>query len=85
MGPKKTNNDFRWTDDKIQLLLQTCLENKTKEEYRGFSWESIRNIYENIRESLVENYPTDEVDNEKYPNGENIGEVLTIVTRNNIV
>ena len=45
MGPKKTNNDFRWTEDEIQLLLQTCLEYKTKEEYEGFSWESIRNKY----------------------------------------
>ena len=77
MGPKKTNNDFRWTDDEIQLLLQTCLEYKTKEEYKGFSWESIRNKYENIREILVENYPRDEVDKEKYPNAEKIGEVLT--------
>ena len=32
MGLKKTNNDFRWTDDEIQLPLQTCLEHKTKEE-----------------------------------------------------
>ena len=77
MGPKKTNSDFRWTDDEIQLLLQTCLEYKTKEEYKRFSWESLRNIYENIREILVKNYPRDEVDKEKYPNAEKIGEVLT--------
>ena len=77
MGPNKINNYFRWTDDEIQLLLQTCLEYKTKEEYKGFSWESIRNEYGNIREILVENYPTDEVGKGKYPNGEKIGEVLT--------
>ena len=62
MGPKKTNNDFRWTDDEIQWLLETGLEYRTIEECKGFSWESIRNKYENIREILVENYPTDEVD-----------------------
>ena len=77
MGPKKANNDFRWKDDEIQLLLQTCLEYKTKEEYKGFSWESIRNKYENIREILGGNYPTDEVDKEKNANGDKIGEILT--------
>ena len=65
--------DRRWN----QLLWQTCLEYKTKEEYKGFSWGSIRNKYKNIREVLVENYPADEVDKEKYPNGEKVGEVLT--------
>ena len=54
MGPKKTDSDFRWTDDKIQLLLQICLEYKTKEEYKAFSWESIINKHENICEILVE-------------------------------
>ena len=58
-----------------QLLWQTCLEYKTKEEYKGFSWGSIRKKYKNIREVLAENYPTDEVDKEKYPNGEKVGEV----------
>ena len=48
MGPKKTNNDFRCTDDEIQLLLQTCLKYKTKEVYKGFSWECIRNKYKNM-------------------------------------
>ena len=76
MGPKKTNNDFRWTDDEIQLLLQTCLEYKTKGEYKGFSWESMINKYKNIHEILVENYPRDEVDKEKYPNAEKIDKVF---------
>ena len=65
MGPKKTNNDFRLTDDEIQLLLQNCLEYKTKEEYKRFSWESITNKYKNFCEILVDNYPTDEVYREK--------------------
>ena len=76
MGPKKTNNDFRWTDDEIQLLLQTCLEYKTKGEYKGFSWESMINKYKNIHEILVENYPRDEADKEKYPNAEKIDKVF---------
>ena len=74
----------RWS----QLLLQTCLEYKAKEEYKGFSWESIRNKYKNIREILVENYPTDEADKEKYPNGEKMGEFLTkyrISTKSKII
>ena len=58
-----------------QLLWQTCLEYKTKEEYKGFNWGSIRKKYKNIREVLAENYPTDEVDKEKYSNGEKVGEV----------
>ena len=35
------------------------------------------NKYENICEIVVENYPTDEADKEKYPNGEKMGKVLT--------
>ena len=62
---QRKHNDFRWTDDEIQLLLQTSLEYKTKDEYKGFSWASIRNKYKNIREILVESYPRDEVDKEK--------------------
>ena len=57
--------------------MQTCLEYKTKEEYKGFSWENTRNKHKNVREILVENYSADEVDKEKYPNGKKIGEVLT--------
>ena len=37
---------------KSSCFLQICLEYKTKEEYKGFSWESIRNKCENIREKL---------------------------------
>ena len=37
MGPKETSNDFRWTNDEIQLLLQACLEQKTKTKDEGFS------------------------------------------------
>ena len=62
MGPKKTNIDFRWKDDEIQQLLQNFLEDKIKEEYKGFSWKSRRNKYENIQKILVENYLSNEVD-----------------------
>ena len=77
MGPKETRNDFRWTNDEIQLLLQACLEYKTKKKDEEFSWESIKSKYENIREILVQNYPTDGVGKEKYSNGEKIGEAFT--------
>ena len=34
-NPKKTNTEFLWTDDDIQLLLQTSFNLKSK-----LSWES---------------------------------------------
>ena len=35
-NPKKTNTEFLWTDDDIQLLLQTSFNLKSK-----LSWESV--------------------------------------------
>ena len=40
-NPKKTNTEFLWTDDEIQLLLQTSFNFKSKCEFEGLSWESV--------------------------------------------
>ena len=36
---------FSFTDDEIQLLLEVCIEYKTKRECCGLDWESVRNKY----------------------------------------
>ena len=41
-NPKKTNTEFLWTGDEIQLLLQTSFNFKSKCEFEGLSWESVR-------------------------------------------
>ena len=52
------------------------MEDKIKEEYKGFSWESTRNKYKNIQKILVENYLSNEFDKENNPNAQKIGELL---------
>ena len=39
---KLTKTGFSWTDDEIQLLLESVNKYKCKREYEGINWESIR-------------------------------------------
>ena len=64
-NPKKINTEFLWTDDEIQLLLQTSFNFKSKCEFEGSSWESVRSKYEQIFENMSKEYPEDP---EKFPN-----------------
>ena len=64
-NPKKTNTEFLWTDDEIQLLLQTSLNFKSKCEFEGLRWESVRSTSEQIFENMSKEYPEDP---EKFPN-----------------
>ena len=68
-NPKKTNTEFLWTDDEIQLLLQTSFNFKSKCEFEGLSWESVRSKYEQIFENMSKAYPEDP---EKFPNNSTI-------------
>ena len=49
--------NFSFTDDEIQLLLEVSIEYKVEREYCGIDWESVRNKYEQIQGKLIEQYP----------------------------
>ena len=51
-NPKKTITDFLWIGDEIQLLHQTSLNFKSKCEFEGLSWESVRSKYKQIFENM---------------------------------
>lgn len=70
MPPKKKakqegEKNLVWTDDEIQLLLETVLDFKTEKSYESIDWESIKTKYEKIRENFVQNLP--ETKSEEYP------------------
>ena len=54
---KLDNEEFSWSDDKIQLLLEVTYDYKSTCEFGGTSWESKRRKYENICEQQVECCP----------------------------
>ena len=55
-NPKKSNTEFLWTDDEIQLLLQTSFNFKSKCEFEGLSWESVSSKYEQVLENMSKEY-----------------------------
>ena len=73
------SKEFVWTDDEIQLLIESAADFEAQQEYAGVCCESIRSKYESIRQLLVDRYPgegKDEEIDERYPRkGENIGEI----------
>ena len=62
---KKTNTEFLWTDDEIQLQLQTSFNFNSKCEFEGRSWESVKSKYEQMFENMSKAYPEDP---ERFPN-----------------
>ena len=54
---KLDNEEFSWSDDEIQLLLEVTLYYESTCELGGISWESKRRKYENICEQQVECFP----------------------------
>ena len=62
MPPKKkikTNENavVVWTDDEIQLLLETVREFKAEKAYESIDWESIKTKYDKITENFLKNLP----------------------------
>ena len=59
MPPKKKmrteDTHLFWTDDEVQLLLETTRDSKAKKAYTGLDWESIKDKYENICKTFVSN------------------------------
>ena len=51
---KATKTNFRWTDDEIQLLLESVNQYRYQGEYEGINWESVRSKYERIQEVFID-------------------------------
>ena len=58
MAAKSTTNnntpdkvDFSWTDDEIQLLLESAVAYKSQMEYQGLAWEGVRSKYDKIKDN----------------------------------
>lgn len=68
---KAKEKQFSWTDGEIQLLLETVKDYKTKQEYEGIDWMSVRTRFEDIRNLFVKSYPSTYDD--EYPNSEETG------------
>ena len=65
----KDENVFIWTDEEISLLLEAVRSNKSKCEYEGLNWESVRPKYGHIKSIFIERY-TSNVDEENNGNKE---------------
>ena len=46
MVPKKTNSEFRWTRDELELSIQSCLQYKSQQEFQGVSCKGVRNNHQ---------------------------------------
>ena len=48
-----------WTDDEVQLLLETVIAFKAKKSYEGIDWESVKEKYENIKNEFTDAFPAE--------------------------
>ena len=61
MAKKRTKADiFQWTDDEVELLLQTILDYKTAKAQESIDWESCQSKYSDISELFLQHYPSSE-------------------------
>ena len=51
---KATKTEFCWTDDEIQLILESVNQYRCNREYEGINWENVRFKYERIQEISIE-------------------------------
>ena len=57
-GERETTEDiFTWTDQEIELLLETVKAYSSQCSYEGKDWESIKSKYDKINEFFIERYP----------------------------
>ena len=48
-----------WTDDEVQLLLETLINLKREKSYEGIDWEPIKEKYEIIRKKILTAFPSE--------------------------
>ena len=63
-----------WTDDKVELLLDTVRDFKAEKEHKAIDRKSIKDKYEQTKEGLIRNFPDGEK-SEEYPHS------VTVFTR----
>ena len=68
---KATKTEFCWTDDEIQLILESVNQYRCNREYEGTNWENVRFKYERIQEIFIESYPKNSVEGKEFPVLEN--------------
>ena len=51
---KATKTEFCWTDDEIQLILESVNQYRCNREYEGINWENVRFKYERMQEISIE-------------------------------
>ena len=51
---KATKTESCWTDDEIQLILESVNQYRCNREYEGINWENVRFKYERIQEISIE-------------------------------
>ena len=64
MPPKKKvcvkdSKNMVWTDDEVQLLLETVISFKSKKSYEDIDWESIKEKYELIKNDFLASFPSE--------------------------
>ena len=64
MPPKKNvcvedRKNMVWTDDEVQLLLETVISFKGKKSYKDIDWGSVNEKYELIRNGFLEAFPSE--------------------------
>ena len=57
---KDKTDYFSWSDDEVELLLSSIMDNKTLKEMENIDWESCQSKYQDIHNKFVEHYPTPE-------------------------
>ena len=66
MPPKKNSKedkkDFKWTDDKVELLLNVSNEYKVSKASESVDWESVKSKYSDIYDLFVAALPDDDSD-----------------------
>lgn len=58
MPPKKSGNEFKWSDDEAELLLTVTQNYKVTKIAEGTDWESVKSKYADILELMREELPS---------------------------
>ncbi len=56
--PRKTGNEFKWTDDEAELLLTVANEYKVQKSSESVDWESVKSKYDDILVLMQEALPS---------------------------
>ena len=51
-GNKAKQKDFKWTDDKAELLLSVTLDYKAKKAAENVDWESVKSKYDDMQAEM---------------------------------